>query len=153
MPSTKYTPLVCEQPKHATMDLTSTAFKSEEISRCCHNHVCVNGDSQVEHRKCHKSRLRRFIFPTALAAFVILAGLFAFSCSQGYASGWGLNELFSRGVNGTSSSPFVKNKCSQLLSFSVPFTHLQHSVSYRPSGWYGGGNWTWYRTLFLVLQR
>jgi hypothetical protein len=145
MPWTKYSPLICEQPKHATMDLTSTAFRSEEISRC-HNHVCVNGGPQDVHQN---SRLRRFIFPTALAAFVLLAGLFAFSCSQGYAPGWG---LLSRDVTGTSSSTFVKNKCSQLLSFSVSFAHLQHSVSYRPSGWHSGGDWTWYRTLFLVLQ-
>jgi len=117
MPSIKYSPLICEQPKHATMDPTS-AIKSEETSRCCHNHVCVNnGAPQVEHRNCHNSRFRRFIFPTALAAFVILAGLLAFSCSQGYAPGWG---LFSRDVTGTtstSSSTFVKNKCSQFLSF------------------------------------
>ena len=152
MPSTKYFPLICEQPKHATMDPTSTAIKSEKTSRCCHNHVCVNGPGapQVEHRN---SRLRRFISPiAALAAFVILAGLFAFSCSQGHnASGWG---LFSRDVSGTSSSTFVKNKCSQfLINFSVPFAHLQYSVSYRPSGWHSGGNCTCYRTLFLVLQR
>lgn len=106
--SKEYNPLpVTQQPKPAMMDAT---IKSEE-ARCCHGHVAfVN--TATGHPKSHNSCFQRLIFPTALAAFVLLAGLFALSLSRGYLnlSDLELDNLLPRATSSSSGSPFVKNK-------------------------------------------
>jgi len=107
--STEYNPLpITQQPKPATMDAT---IKSEKAPRCCHGHVTFVSNSATD--RPDNSCFRRLILPTALAAFVLLAGLSALSLSQGYLnlSDFELDDLLPRATSSTSSgSPFVKNK-------------------------------------------
>jgi hypothetical protein len=115
MPSTIYVPLVSEQPTAAIMD-PSGQHLTEKSAHCCQNHSCANED-----RKCRSSRLRRLVFPTALALLLLIAALFALSCLYDrHLSNWGFGELLPRATS-TSGSPFVKNKCMWLPGSSFVF--------------------------------
>jgi len=82
---------------------------------------CQRQTPSSDHRHCHNGRLRRFLVP-ALIAFVLLAGLFTFSCMDGSSlSGWGTEGLVSRAItngtnNGTGGS-FIHNKLYLIVIF------------------------------------
>jgi hypothetical protein len=68
--------------------------------------------SRAGHRNCHKSRLRRLLFPSVVA-LVVLGAIMLFSCFGGHeVIGWGAEDLVKRATGTTTGSggTFTHNK-------------------------------------------
>jgi len=136
----KYTPVlptVTEQPpvdsKEMIIDDSTVSHRHDgahDRCRCNHDDELMYSNSNHGHshghRRCHNSRLKRYLLP-ALALLLLLFGLMAISCMQGYDSilsewGSGAGEgLFSRALgsgttNGTGSS-FTHRKLYLIVIF------------------------------------
>ncbi|KAF8889427.1 hypothetical protein CPB84DRAFT_1448174 [Gymnopilus junonius] len=109
--------------------------------RCTHDDELMYSNSNHEHggnghRRCHNARLRRYLLP-ALAVLLLLCGLMAVSCMQGYGSleewGSGAGEgLFSRqvgpGASNGSGSTFTNRKLYLIVIFVGLFLVLVFGV-------------------------
>lgn len=123
---------VSKQPTASIMD----PQLGEKTADCCLNHQsCTTGNGHCPHRKCHRSRFRRFILPITLILLILVAGLFALSCLQdSHFSDWGVDGLLPRafGNDNTNGGSFTNHKCMWLIELSLklfePFFILVYLV-------------------------
>ncbi|KAK7448070.1 hypothetical protein VKT23_013826 [Stygiomarasmius scandens] len=124
-------PSVTNQPSSLSsmdvyQDFPVDEKRQHEFSQQCQHGECAHGhahDLSLNHRRCHSSRLRRFLLPVIIS-LLSLGAVLAFSCMYDMMGmlGYGGNEggLMKRQSNGSSSSDsntFVDRKYYLIIIF------------------------------------
>ena len=157
---------VTNQPQ-AILDLESLDFKQSipvhekgpaSLENDSDDHHCEHGQTSFsEHKRCHNSRLRRFLLPTISVLVLALLGFLAWNCVHGMpVPGWGVN-LMGRATDNSNQSAFVHKK-RKLGTIVLLIPNLIVSLRFLYSlyyccriGWTSSGWYSWYHVVCMVL--